>query len=96
MSMFAAVVTTEERMITAYNKRRLSLVIHNNGTARVFVSQDPANIAANGFPLDPGWSIGLQTVEGDEPALPIYGVSSSGSQDVRVVEQYGKLESEAV
>lgn len=91
MGMFAAVVDTTERMVVAYNKRRKSLVIENNGTARVFVSQDPANIAADGFPLDPGWSIGLQTVEGDEPELAMYAVASSGTQDVRVVEQFGVI-----
>lgn len=90
MGFYTRNIPTTEIEVTGYNKRRTSVAIMNLGTGRVFVSQDPANIADNGWPLDPGWAMGLTVLEGDEPDLALYAVSDVGTNGIRVVEQFGK------
>lgn len=89
MAFFSRTVGTTEIQLTPYNPRRKSLVIFNNGSLTVFISQDPANIAAQGFPLTPGGSAAFVDIEGDEPELAIYAVSTGVGQDMRIVEGYG-------
>ena len=89
MGFYSRTVTTVETELTAYNKSRTSISIMNLGVNRVFISQNPANIAAEGWPLDPGWAIGLSVIDGDEPDLALHAVAGVGSNNVRIVEQYG-------
>jgi len=89
MAMYPRTVTTTTDRLVSYNPRRKSLVIVNIGTATIFVSNDPANVATFGFPLGVGGSIGLTKQEGDEPELEMYAVAVSGSEDVRIMEGIG-------
>lgn len=90
MGFYSKSIGTGETMLTPYDAKRTSVSIINLGAARVFVSQDPANIASQGWPLDPGWGLGLSVLEGDEPDLALYAVSEVGTNDLRVVEQRGQ------
>lgn len=89
MAMYPVSVSTSSTEIARYNEKRTSLVILNNGLNVVFISQDEANILANGYPLDPGGAVSFTEIDGDEPALRIYGQTSAGTSDVRVTEGYG-------
>lgn len=90
MPMFSLPVDTTVREIVGYNERRTSVVIFNNGAARVFISQDEAAITIEGFPLDTGGSIGLASVDGDEPELRVFAQCAAGTSELRVVESFGE------
>lgn len=85
-------MTGTARQIVPYQSDRTSLVILNNGAGDIFISQDPSEVDTRGFLMLPGVTISLSVSDGDEPQLAIHAIASAGSQDVRIVEQYGKEE----
>lgn len=91
MAYRAVTVDTTTREIIPYRADRTSLVMLNNGTDDIYISNDPQNVATNGFRVGPGVVVSLTVADGDEPELAIWAVASSGSQDVRIIEQYGRV-----
>ena len=92
MAMRAVIIGTVATQIVGVNKARRSLVFRNNGAATIFISNDQADIVASGFPVLVNQSVVFAARDGDEPWLPVYGQVSAGSENGRVVEQFGLLE----
>ena len=92
MGMRPVTVITTSTQIAGVNLRRRVLVFRNNGAATIFVSQDQANITTDGFPVLVNQSATLLATDGDEPWLPLYGQVAAGSENGRVVEQFGLLD----
>lgn len=95
MAFRQVTVSGTARQIVPYHSGRTSLVILNNGTGNIFISQDPQEIDTRGFLMLPGVTIGLSVADGDEPQLAVHAQSAGGSEDVRIVEQYVKEIEEA-
>jgi len=84
-------VSTSIVQVVPYNDRRLSLSFWNNGSATVFISVDPSNVAAQGFPMPTGAGLTFLQLDGDEPWLAYFAIADSGTQDVRISEGYGGI-----
>jgi len=82
-------VGTVAVQVVPYNPKRTCLSIMNNGDAKVYVSQDPQKILQEGFPLDPGRYISLIKALGDDPTIEIWAQAETGTQDVRIEEEFG-------
>jgi hypothetical protein len=82
-------VDTVPRELAAYNPKRVGIVIFNNGTGRIYISENPANIIDTGFPLENGASFSLLKVDGDDPTVALWAQAESGTQDIRVAESWG-------
>jgi len=81
---YSVSVSTTPVRIVDYDPYRKSVNIFNNGTSTVYLGVDRGVNATEGMPL--GGSNGLIFSEafGDDPRLERWGVTSSGSSDVRV------------
>ena len=82
-------VSTTVTQIASYNEKRRALVIYNNSSSTLYISNDPQDIVARGLPVGGGVAISLVASEGDEPHLALYGQMTAGTADVRVVEGFG-------
>ena len=82
-------VSTSIVQVVPYNNKRLSLSFWNNGSATVYISVDPQNVLAQGFPMPTGAGLTFLQLDGDEPWLAYFGVAASGDQDVRISEGFG-------
>jgi len=82
-------VTTDVTQLASYNPKRVAIVIFNNGTGRIYLSDNPANVVVEGFPLDPGASFSLVKKDGDDPTVALYGQTETGTQDIRIAESWG-------
>lgn len=76
------------RQLWGYNTKRLSAAIYNNGAATVFLSQDQADVTAQGFSLIAGASISFVRELGDEPELAMYCQTAAATVDLRIFESY--------
>jgi hypothetical protein len=85
-------VGTSTVLLVPYHHKRKSLVILNNGTADVYISNDPLEVSTRGLKLAPGVAVSETVAEGDEPYLQIYAEAVTGTQDVRIIEGYGPRE----
>ena len=92
MSFKPVTVTTTIEPVVTYNPKRKGLALFNNGTVTVFVSQDPSNVASDGFPVAASVAIIFSSEDDDEPELALYAVTESGSADCRVQESIGRAE----
>ncbi len=81
-------ITTVVGQVLPYHRDRRSWQILNIGIDTVWVSQDPANITTDGMPIYPGTSLEASAVDGDNTDMAIYGVASSGSQNLQTSEGY--------
>jgi len=89
MAFRSVTVVTTPTQLASYNARRKSLSVFNNSTTTtIFLSNDRANVVANGFPLVAQAAVSLVDIEGDEPELELVGQVSAGSADVRVQEGF--------
>ena len=88
MAYRKVMVGTEIKQLVSYNPKRLSLVIYNFGTDRIFISDNPTNVLDEGFPLEAGASISFHKAFGDRPEVALWGIAASGCQDIRIVEGY--------
>ena len=90
MPMKRVSVTTAVTEIAEYNPRRVSLAIHNDGTDRVFLSNDAVDVSGQGWPLDPGVMVSFSVADGDQPWLQLFAVANSGTQPLRIYEGYSQ------
>jgi len=88
MAFRRVLVTTEVTQLVPYNPRRTAIVVYNFGSARIFVSDNPANVLAEGFPLEPGASFSLVKADGDDPTPALYAQAETGTQDIRISESF--------
>lgn len=80
------VTTSATLVIPAALTDRAGLVLKNNGSAAVYVGFTALQAASStGYPLAPGEALGMDISAGVE----IYAISSSGTQDLRVLEAGG-------
>jgi hypothetical protein len=86
MSYRAITVTTNPTVIASYNPRRISLTIVNVGNNDVYISIDPQNIVANGFPLSPGMILTLVREDGDKAEYAFYAQTLTGTAELRIQE----------
>ncbi len=84
-------VGTEPTSILSYNNKRTAASFTNNGSATIFVSEDRNALATNGYPIVVGGALDLIRTFGDEPQLEWFGLVSSGSENLRVLESFGKI-----
>lgn len=77
-------VDTSADVIIANLTSRRSIIIYNNGTAIIYIGLDDSVTSSNGIPLLPQASIELSGKLVSRKTA-IYGVSASGSQDVRYI-----------
>jgi len=79
-NMYQVIVTTSPTLIAPANENRLDIAIFNAGTATVYIGfSDSAGL--NGFPLLGGLGVSFDGYTG-----PVYGIVSSGSQLIGVIE----------
>jgi len=86
MSYRAITVTTTPTVIASYNPRRISLTIVNVGNNDVYISIDPQNIIANGFPIPSGMILTLTREDGDKAEYAFYAQTLTGSSELRIQE----------
>lgn len=86
----ATTLTTTSRNIVEYNPARSSLLVQNNGTDRVFLSENPVSVLTDGLILDVGDTYEKNYRNGEEPELSMFAVANSGSQNIRITEQFGE------
>ena len=84
-------VGTTATRILSYNNKRTSASFTNNGSTTIFVSEDQNDLAANGYPIAVGGALDLIRAFGDEPQLEWFGLVASGSENLRVLEAFGRL-----
>lgn len=84
-------VGTAPTQILAYNNKRTTASFTNNGTAVIFVSEDQAGIATDGYPIAVGGALDLIRAFGDEPQLEWFAIVAAGSENLRVLEGFGRL-----
>lgn len=92
MAMRRATIGTTAEPLALFNPRRTALVVKNTTATQLIVSNDSANIATAGFPLENGETITFNVGLGDEPQLALYGIVSAGSTTVAIVEQFRQVE----
>lgn len=76
--------------VIPFNKKRKSVIIQNLSGSQVFLSNDRANVAANGVGLSAGQSLSLTERDGDNVIEEINGICSAGSADLRVIEMFNE------
>jgi len=74
-------VGTTPVQILAENPRRKGFLVYNNGTATVYLLDDPTLPKKEGMPISAGASY-----DNDTTTAAIYLVAESGTQNVRVEE----------
>lgn len=83
-SSHAAVTVNDsaDQILAAASTRRGAVVV-NNGSVTVFLGKSASVTTSNGIPLAAGQSF---TVDGREYLGPVFGITASGSADVRYWE----------
>lgn len=81
--------STETVALAPWNGERSNLAIWNFGTDTIFVSVDRINVAAEGWPILINTGLSYVWVDGDDSEEALYAVANSGTQDIRVIEQFG-------
>lgn len=77
----AAAPTTAATLLLAANASRTTALLANNGTQTVYLGVANTVTTANGVPLAPGATLTDETTTG-----AWWGITASGTGDVRVVE----------
>lgn len=75
------VTTTETKIPATIAEGRASIILFNNGSYTVYLGSSGVDVAT-GFPLEPGDSLPIDV--GDD--IEIYGITASGSSEVRTLE----------
>ena len=89
MGSYSVKVTTTVRNIVYFNPKRVALIIFNNGDVTAYLSQDPVNVVENGIPLQPGSSLTLLKVEGDQPEYQWFAQTLTSETELRIYEVFG-------
>lgn len=74
-------VDTTVDLIISENDERNQLDLYNNGANTVFIGFTNTVLPATGFPIPPGFSFSFNNYAGN-----VFGITSVGSSDVRVME----------
>ena len=61
------------------------------GALPIFINSSQADITGSGYPITVGGSIDFIRALGDEPQLAMYAAVASGTENLRVIEQYGSV-----
>jgi hypothetical protein len=79
-------VGTSAVEVVAKYPGRYGWAIYNAGTVDIFIGPDSAVTTANGFPIPAGTSFGIaRDNQSHHPASgPVYAISGSAAQDVRI------------
>ena len=91
MPMRSVIVATASTPVLSFNNRRTTASLTNNGSATIFINSSQANISINVYPITVGGSIDFIRAMGDEPQLAIYAAVATGTENLRVIEQYGSV-----
>lgn len=84
-------VGTTATLLLPYNPKRTTVSIFNEDTAAVFIGEDQAGLLAQGSPVTAGGAVSFVRALGDTPQDIMFGISSAGGADVRILEQFGEL-----
>jgi hypothetical protein len=88
MSYGTVTVTNSATLIIADNTKRRNLSIVNHGTTDIFIGPDSSVTSSNGLPLYSGVTRDQDRIpEGWQG--PVYGITASGTSDVRYWETEG-------
>lgn len=87
----AETVGATPTLLLPYNPKRTAVSIFNEDTAAVFIGEDENALLAQGSPITAGGVISLNRALGDTPQEIMFGISSAGGADVRILEQFGEL-----
>ncbi len=68
---------------------RSSVTIINNGTETIFLGYDESLTIGNGLPMKAGQAFVFSRDFSDDPELAIYAISTSTTNDIRVLEAFG-------
>jgi len=82
-------VTTEPTQICPYDPKRSTITIRNVAGSACYISDSQVDILSKGFPLAVGEVLSLVKKDGDQPEYALWGQTSTGEADIRVIEQYG-------
>ncbi len=91
MPMRSVTVSTASTPVLSFNNRRTTASLTNNGSATIFINSSQANITTNGYPITVGGSIDFIRALGDEPQLAMYAAVATGTENLRIIEQYGAV-----
>ena len=80
-SQAVSVTDTATKLPSVPLSKRMSVIVFNNGSVPVYIGLSDVSVST-GFPIYPRSSIHLSM----EEELDIYGIVSTGSADVRVLE----------
>lgn len=84
-------VGTTPTLLLPYNPKRTTVAIFNEDAAAVFIGEDQAGLLARGSPITAGGAVSFVRALGDTPQDILFGISSAGGADVRILEQFGEL-----
>lgn len=84
-------VGTVPTRLLPYNPKRTAVTIFNEDAAAVFIGEDENRLLTEGSPITAGGAISLNRALGDTPQEIMFGISSAGGADVRILEQFGEL-----
>ncbi len=91
MPMRSVTVATTSTPVLSFNNRRTTASLTNNGSATIFINSSQANITTDGYPITVGGSIDFIRALGDEAQLAMYAAVATGTENLRIIEQYGAV-----
>jgi len=86
---YSETITTAVGRPVDFASGRSSVAIFNNSTETIFLGVDESLTTSNGIPLKAGQIIVFSRDFGDNPDLARYAVAASGSNNVRISEEFG-------
>jgi hypothetical protein len=89
MAFRRVTVGTEIVQLIAYNPKRVGIVIFNNGSANIYIHDNPKNVKEEGLILTPQGTITFLKAWGDPTDFQLWAVADADGQDVRVYESFG-------
>lgn len=84
-------VGTTPTLLLPYNPKRTTVAIFNEDAAAVFIGEDQTGLLARGSPITAGGAVSFVRALGDTPQDILFGISSAGGADVRILEAFGEL-----
>jgi len=84
-------VGTTVTNIVPYNEKRSTIIIRNVSGSTCYIHDSQVDVISKGFPLDVGDVLSLIKKDGDQPEYALYGQTSTGTADLRIIEQYGEV-----
>lgn len=91
MSERRATITTTISQVLQFNAKRTGWVVHNLGLSQVFFSDDRSLTALNGFPIPSGGFFARLKVDGDDPRMAVYFLTSVTVATIGISESYEEI-----